>query len=360
MTESSEVFFVPVENATSLEVQAASLHVLLERAGFSRLINKGDTACIKMHFGEEGNAGYVSPQLVQVISAEVNACGARSICADTNTLYRGRRTNSKDHYALACSHGFSPGETGAELVIPDDTVTASKATVAAYGRLLAKVHTFRLFTDAELLVGVAHFKGHLMAGFGGALKNIGMGCATREGKLMQHCAAPPFLVDKNCVGCAACCRVCPADAITISNNRAVIDPDRCIGCASCIAACKSDAIELDWGSGAALIVEKMVEYAAAILQQARKRLFVNVATRITAECDCIATDDPRIIPDVGILASTDPVALDQASYDLSCLRAGGFDPFRKAHPRRDPLQQLDFAERAGIGVRSYTLVKVVC
>jgi len=354
----STVYFFPIENTMSVDEQRGGLRALLMQAEFSPLITNGETACVKMHFGEEGNTGYVSPQLVQTISAEVNARGGTCICADTNTLYRGQRTCSRDHYALACSHGFTDDATGAVLTIPDDADVNKKVSIPAQGRVITEAHTFRLFTGADLLIGLAHFKGHLMAGFGGALKNIGMGCATREGKLAQHCAAAPFIVPANCIGCGACTLVCPGEAITLVDTKAVLDAARCIGCASCVAACKSDAVELDWGSGAALIIEKMVDYTAAIVKNVKKKLFINVATHITAECDCIAGDDPRIIPDIGILASTDPVALDQASYDLSCVGAGGFDPYRKAHPRRDPLRQLDLAERAGIGVRSYTLVKV--
>jgi len=358
MAAASDVYFVAVENDTSADERVRRLGLLIDKSGLSSMIAPGSTVCIKMHFGEAGNTGFVPPALVRVITDTVGTSGGSSVCTDTNTLYRGRRTNSNDHAALAREHGFDESATGARLYIPDDREPDVAMALSGAGRLAGTVHSFRFFSEVDLLIGLAHFKGHMVTGFGGALKNIGMGCATREGKLSQHCAVAPFVNEKNCIGCGACSDVCPADAVAITAGKAAIDPQRCIGCASCIAACGSNAVELDWGSGAGNMSEKMVEYAAAILKAAKKTFFISIAQHITAECDCIAGDDPRIIPDIGYCASTDPLALDQACYDLSCMAAGGHDPYRKAHRWRNPVAQLDHAEQLGIGSRAYSLVKV--
>ncbi|MBN1307386.1 MAG: DUF362 domain-containing protein [Chitinispirillaceae bacterium] len=358
MSSSNNVWFVPATETDSTASVAEKLRILLGRFGFSGLIAEGSVAQVKMHFGERGNRGYVRPELVRTITDAIRSRGGRAAVSDTNTLYRGLRTNCNDHLRLARRHGFTDESVGGVVEIPDDKNASLAASVPVSGRFIASAKVLRRYIDAPLLVGLAHFKGHMVTGFGGALKNIGMGCATRGGKLAQHAAVAPFIIKKKCIGCGACRDVCPADAITIINGTAHLDAAKCIGCASCIAACGNDSAELDWRGGAGSLPEKMVEYAAAVLRSPGKKLFVNVALRITAECDCLAKDDPRIAPDVGLLVASDPVAIDQASYDLVCTKAGGFDPFRKAHPERDPLRQLDYAERMSLGKRNYELVTV--
>jgi uncharacterized Fe-S center protein len=221
-----------------------------------------------------------------------------------------------------------------------------------------KAKVLRLYRESQALVGVAHFKGHLMTGFGGAIKNIGMGCASREGKLEQHSNVCPVVRVKQCTGCGACEAVCPAGAVAVVNGKSKITPSKCIGCASCIAACVYGAMDVNWGAGSGAMVERMVEYAAAVLQGRKKAAYVNFATKITAECDCLAKDDPCIVDDVGIFASADPVAIDQACFDMVREKAGGTDVFEKAHPGRNSLKQLEYAEKLGLGSRSYGLITV--
>jgi uncharacterized Fe-S center protein len=212
--------------------------------------------------------------------------------------------------------------------------------------------------DADAFVGIAHFKGHLMTGFGGALKNVGMGCATRDGKLVQHCDIAPFIKEKKCVGCRQCEAVCPAKAIVMKADKAVLGDSLCIGCASCIAACTHDAIDIKWEAGGSLIQQKMTEYAKAVLRGRQGNvLFVNFAITITKECDCLAKDDPRIVPDVGLFVSSDPVSVDKACLDL-VLEAAGRDIFREVHPKRDGNIQLKHAAKIGLGSLEYELTRV--
>lgn len=350
---------MPVDAATSSVRRIALLGALVESSGLFAAFPRDTVATVKMHFGEEGNRGYISPEMVRVIADTVAKRGGTTVVSDTNTLYRGRRTNSREHLILAREHGFTDEAVGGTVEIPDETDPALSTEVALDGgRYFTTVKLVSRYVQSDFLVGLAHFKGHLVAGFGGAIKNIGMGCATREGKLAQHATVSPYIIMKNCVGCGACCSVCPQDAITLIGGKAVLDAKRCIGCASCIAACKSDAVEVDWGGGKDSVPDKMAEYTAAVCRTPGSKVFINVATKITAECDCLAQDDPVIVPDVGLFISTDPVALDQACYDLVCRKAGGYDPFRKAHPGRDSLRQLDYAERMGVGSRNYELVTV--
>ncbi len=216
----------------------------------------------------------------------------------------------------------------------------------------------RFFKEADVIIDVAHFKGHMMTGFGGALKNLGMGCASREGKLEQHSDISPFVIKNRCVGCGACAGVCAVKAIIIKNKKARIKSAQCIGCASCIAACQYNAIDVDWEAGGNVIQEKMVEYTKAVLQGKEKKcVFFNFATKITQECDCLAQDDPRIVPDIGICAASDPVSIDKACLDLVKKRAGK-DVFKAVHPKRDGLTQLRYASGLGLGSLEYNLITV--
>jgi len=311
-----------------------------------------------MHFGEEGNAGFVRPELVRLAVDRLRARGAQPFLCDTNTLYRGRRTRSEDHLLLASEHGFTPKRAGAKVVIPDDSRPENVLTVRPRGRWIETAKIVKAFADAGGLLGIAHFKGHLVSGFGGALKNVGMGCASREGKLAQHSTASPVINRELCTACGACVPACPVGAIRLGEGASILDSALCTGCASCLAVCESGALQADWASGGRTLQEKMVEYAKAVLDLQRGRCaFVNFCVKITAECDCLAKDDPRICPDVGILASQDPVALDQACLDAT-VKAAGSDVFEAAHPGRGGERQLVHAESLGLGLRAYELSEV--
>ncbi|MFC1699493.1 DUF362 domain-containing protein [Candidatus Omnitrophota bacterium] len=311
-----------------------------------------------MHFGEENNTGYVRPEYVAVVNAALAAKKARPFLSDTNTLYRGMRTNCRDHLKIAYEHGFTPEVTGAPVIIPDDTKKENLACLQIDQRFIKQAKVAKVFLDADVILGIAHFKGHMMTGFGAALKNIGMGCASRKGKLEQHSDVSPIVYSDKCVGCGQCIEVCPAEAITLKKDQALINNSKCIGCASCLAACPEKAIDVDWEAGSAMIQEKMIEYTYAVLRDRLDRaVFLNFAIKITQECDCLAGDDPRIAPDIGILASRDPVSLDQACYDLA-KKASGKDIFKQVHPKRDANRQLAYAAGLGLGQLDYKLIKV--
>ena len=354
----SRVYFVPVQDSDTSMVIQSKLHTVLLTSGLLDCVNENDKVVIKMHFGEEDNTGFVRPEYVRTIVDLIAAKKASAVLSDTNTLYVGRRVRSAEHEKLAREHGFTKDNTGAVVVVPDERDGGNCVTVGVNKTFVKDAKVLKLYRDADVLVGVAHFKGHLVTGFGGALKNIGMGCASREGKLAQHSSVSPVAYSEKCTGCGECASasVCQVEAISLVNNKSTINGAKCIGCASCIAACRFEAIDVNWGSGAGTLQEKMAEYAYAVLHGRKNNIFVNVATKITAECDCLAKDDPRIVPDVGILVSTDPVALDQASYDLVCQKANGRDVFKEAHPKSDSRKQLGHAEKLGLGEKKYELV----
>ncbi len=355
----SKVYFVPVDEfENTIEVQS-KFRNLLKIAGLLDCVKDGDKAVIKMHFGEEGNTGYVRPEMIRTITDLVKEKNGSCVISDTNTLYRGRRVRSEEHEKLAREHGFIAMTAGALAVVPDERDAENCVSVPVNKSFVKEAKILRLYRNADVLIGVAHFKGHMVTGFGGALKNIGMGCASREGKLFQHSTLSPVVYAKKCTGCGECASVCPVDAIFLVKNISTIDQTKCIGCASCIAACRFDAIDVNWGASAGVLQEKMTEYAYAVLHGRKKNLFVNFATKITAECDCLAKDDPRIVGDVGILVSNDPVAIDQASYDLVCQKAGGRDVFKESHPKSESRKQIGHAEKLGLGTKNYELVRVL-
>jgi len=353
----SKVYYICVSNSDSQSSIKDKLSQLFTKSKLLDFLHKGERVAIKMHFGEEGNTGFVRPEFVRIACDRIIENGAHPFISDTNTLYRGRRTNTSGHLKLAYEHGFTLEICGAEVIIPDDTKKENIAEVVVNHAYIKIAKVAKLFLEADVLIGIAHFKGHIMTGFGGALKNIGMGCATREGKLSQHSDISPIVYASNCTGCGACVEACPVDAIAITDNKAKIDNAKCIGCATCIAVCNFSAVDVNWGAGGGTMQEKMIEYASAVLKSKKKAAFINFATKITKECDCLAKDDPRIVPDVGILASFDPVALDKASFDL-VNKAAGRDIFKEAHPERDGLKQLKHAVALGLGSLEYELVAI--
>jgi uncharacterized Fe-S center protein len=354
----SKVYFIRVDNSNDRQDIKQKFFRLLNVSGLLNFIRKGDKVAIKMHFGEEGNTGYVRPEYVRVACENILERQASCFLSDTNTLYRGKRMNSQDHLKLSYEHGFTRDNCAADVVIPDETRKENCAQIYINQKFIKTAKVVKLFLQADALLGIAHFKGHIMTGFGGALKNIGMGCATREGKLAQHSDISPYVIVQKCIACGECIKACPQDTIFLKNKKAYIDPAKCIGCASCIAACLQNAIEVNWEAGGSNMQEKMIEYTKAVLQDKQdKSAFINFAIKITKECDCLAKDDPRIVPDVGIFASRDPVSIDKASLDLVNKQAGK-DLFKEAHPTRDWSRQLKYAYTLGLGNLEYDLIEL--
>ncbi|MBN1128355.1 MAG: DUF362 domain-containing protein [Chitinispirillaceae bacterium] len=288
---------------------------LLAAAG--ALAGNDELVAIKVHVGENGNLSYVNHDYARLAIETVRKGGGKPFCTDTNTLYSGGRHNAVDHHATALRHGYFSGTIGAPFIVADGLRGLDYEELPVSGKHFRKAKIGSALCQAGALLVLSHFKGHCEMGFGGAIKNLGMGCAAIPGKLDLHSSSQPEQKPEKCVACGQCVRRCPEGAIAWKNKKAVIDYGRCIGCGQCVAACGYGAMNVKWESHGEALLEKVAEYAAAV--QARytgKCVFVNFAFAITPDCDCWDYNDAPLVQDVGILASANPVALDRATLDL--------------------------------------------
>ena len=340
---------------------------LLAAAGLGETIQPAKNIAVKIHFGERGNTAFVRPVLVRRIVQEIKALGGMPYLTDTCTLYRGSRETAPAHIVTAIENGFAYSVVGAPIVIADGIRGTTGRKVRVDLPRKKSVSIGQAILDADALVVVSHFKGHELSGFGGALKNLGMGCATREGKLDQHSGISPVVKADKCVLCGACHRTCGFKAITLGEDAASIDETKCVGCGECIVVCPEEAISVRWIAQAVETMEKMVEYAYGATN-GKPAIYINFLTQISPACDCYGHADAPIVPDIGIAASLDPVALDAACADLvnrapgmsgsklSSAHAPGADKFRDVYPSIDWTVQLAHAEQIGMGSRAYELI----
>jgi hypothetical protein len=354
----SKVYLTLTNDDMALEEINSKLANLIDKIKPFQNIKKDNLVAIKLHFGEEENVGYINPDFVSTIVKAIKKRNAKVFLTDTNTLYKGSRTNTIDHLDIAYRHGFRLDRVGASVVIADGIKSDEDQEVKLKGKFIKSAYIATGIYKADFLVVISHFKGHIMAGFGGAIKNLGMGCASRRGKLVQHGGVAPFVKIEKCVSCGLCIKSCPVEAIKFVNKKAKINSQVCIGCAGCIAVCPISAIDVQWEKGADTINEKIVEYAkAAITNKKDNCIYFNFAIKITKDCDCIAKDEPKICPDIGIFVSFDPVAIDQACVD-KINQISKKDIFRQQHPNRDWQRQLEHSTEIGLGRRTYELVQI--
>jgi len=345
---------------------------LLERVGLKEKVRKNFLVAVKIHFGERGNTAFVRPVFVRPVVDRIRKHGGKPFLTDTNTLYVGSRGDSVNHYGNAIENGFGYAAVGAPVIIAGGLRGNRAVNVPVNLKHYREVEIATEIADADALVGITHFKGHEMSGFGGTLKNFGMGAASRQGKLSMHSTTSPFVKSGHCSGCQSCLQWCAYGALQMGDaKKAEIDSDLCTGCGACLPTCPEGAIRIIWDSGIQQMQERMVEYAYGAINPARDRsVFVNFLMNITPLCDCYPFSDAPIVQDIGIAASVDPVALDQASVDLVNGQPGnrdsaltvnlspGEDKFRGVAPEIDWSVQLSHAEKIGLGERSYRLVRI--
>jgi uncharacterized protein len=366
----SEVLFVPARVAHNRGL-IQRFGTLVDRLGLAT-VSEGDTVALKVHFGDDGTTAYVRPQFARKLVDRVKARGGHPFLTDTCTLYMGRRQQAIPHLELAMENGFSYATVGAPLVIGDGIRSKEVAEVDVPGRHFQSVRYAAAVHNADALLCISHVKGHLAVGFGGAIKNLSMGLGSRAMKQAMHADVKPEINEDRCEACGECVEICPADAVVLAEGVASFDHELCIGCAECIAVCDPGALRLLWNEQADLIQEKMVEVAAGVLAaKPGKAAYFNFLVEITPDCDCFPWSDNPIVNNVGILASTDPVAIDQASADLVNAQQGlpgsrlpeaaaapGQDKLRALYPDIDWTRQLSYAEQMGLGNREYQLVEI--
>ncbi len=331
------------------------VEILLKEVGINEIVKKDDLVAIKIHFGEYGNLAYIRPNYVRVVTDMVKNLGAKPFVTDANTLYKGSRSNAVDHLRTATLNGFTPEVVGAPIIIADGLRGSDEIEVKIDGNYVKKAKIGSAIALSDVLIAMTHFKGHEQTGFGGALKNIGMGSASRSGKLEQHSTSKPVVTVENCVACGMCEKYCPTGAVKVDKH-AIINYDICIGCGQCVAMCNYGAMVPEWNASSQLLSRKIVEYSKAVMKD-KKSIFLSFITQVSPDCDCWPINKPPIAPDIGIAASTDPVALDQACVDL-VIKTVGEDPFIKVHPDVSWEEQLKHAEKIGLGSRQYDLKMV--
>ncbi len=366
----SKVYFSDLRTSYK-ENLLSKLARLIDSGGLEDFITPRSLVAIKLHFGEKGNTAFIRPLFIRRIVDQVKDLGASPFLTDCNTLYAGTRGDSVSHYNTAIENGFSYSVVNAPIIIADGLRGASYSKVRINKKNINIAYLGKEIVESDALISVAHFKGHELGGFGGTIKNLGMGCASRKGKLMQHSGLCPKIKIKKCVGCGDCVQHCSQNAISLNEDKAKIDPEKCVGCGECILICTNSAIYVQMIKDISIFQKKMVEYAFAVLKgKSGKAFFVSFLTNISPACDCYGHSDAPIVPDIGILVSKDPVAIDQASVDLvnrqaatdnSCLTSSkrpGEDKFRAIYPKIDWDIQLEYAQKIGLGSREYEIIKI--
>lgn len=353
----SKVWYSPIQEVNNKEI-SDSIIKLHQAADFDNIFSVDDFTAIKLHFGEKNNIGYIKPDWLKPYIDLVKETGCKPFLTDTNTLYKGQRTNSIDHAMQAYEHGFSIENLGIPVIIADGLLSKNYSEVKVPGIHFKSVKIANDILHSNSMIVLSHLTGHILSGFGAAIKNLAMGAAPRSGKQVQHADIKPIVNLEKCIGCSLCKQWCPKDAIEIYDGVAKIDLDRCYGCAECIATCRHDAIKHSFEGASKPLQQKMVEYAlGAILDKKGKVCYFNFLIHITKECDCMAKVQDKICNDIGVLASYDPVAIDQASMDLLCNK-NNEDILRKLWPNNDYNIQLDYAENIGLGSKLYELIEV--
>ena len=366
----SKVFFADMR-AGHKENLFDKISKLLSLTGLGQQVSEGDLTAVKIHFGEKGNSAFIRPIFARRVVEEIKKLGAMPFLTDSSTLYPGERKEAVSALTCAIENGFGYACVGAPLIISDGLRGVTETEIATDGELLKKVFIGTEIVEADALVCLTHFKCHELTGFGGAIKNLGMGCASRKGKLVQHSTVAPRVAEKYCTGCGVCLKACAHNAIRIIEAKASIDPQLCAGCSRCITVCPVKTIHIQWNEASDLVMKKMAEYAkGALIGKAGKAVYLSFITQVSPACDCYGHTDAPIVNDIGICASIDPVAIDQACADLvnaargnegSALKTGhepGGDKFRGVYPEIPWEVQLEHGEGIGLGARMYELVKI--
>ena len=367
----SKVYFADLRTDVHENLQQ-KLTRLMKTAGMGDIDFQDKFVAIKLHFGEPGNLAFLRPNWARTVADFVKERGGKPFLTDCNTLYVGGRKNALDHMDSAMLNGFNPMTTGCQIIIADGLKGSDEVEVPVVGGEYVKnAKIGRAVMDADVFISLTHFKGHEEAGFGGCLKKIGMGCGSRAGKMEQHNAGKPHVAEKHCIGCGQCRKICAHGAPIIENGKAHIDHDKCVGCGRCIAVCPKNAVQINWDETTINLNRKIAEYTKAVVD-GRPCFHISLVIDVSPNCDCRPENDMAIVPNVGMFASFDPVALDMACVDAvnaqtplrgsaaddAHAKAHVHDHFQRLHPDTNWRSCLEHGEKIGIGTREYELIKI--
>ena len=368
---SSIVYLARMRIKSPEENNAKKIVRLCESAGLLRIINEGDLTAIKLHFGELGNDTFIKPVYVRQIVDLVRNISGKPFLTDTNTMYIGSRHNATDHIITAIRHGFAYAVVDAPVIIADGLTGNNYAEVPIRGKHFSSVKIARDILDSQAMIVLSHVKGHALAGFGGAIKNLAMGCAPPLGKRDQHQGMQAEVCDADCIGCGYCLTQCPFQAISMKNEKAFVDKSICYGCSACLQVCPEHVISFMWKRDVPVFLERMAEYAlGAVAGLKEKVLYISFLTDITPDCDCVPWSDSPIVPDIGFLASTDPVAIDAAALDLinaekglecsslHCHHEPGENKFTGVWEYVEGRHIVEYGHSIGLGSKDYSLVEL--
>lgn len=373
--EKSKVYFTNFRTIAFGDGLPTKLKKLIKKAGIGQIDMDGKFVAIKMHFGELGNISYLRPNYAKAVADVVKELGGRPFLTDCNTMYPGSRKNALEHLECAWENGFSPLSVGCPILIGDGLKGTDDIDVPVNGGEYVKnAKIGRAVMDADVFISLTHFKGHEMTGFGGAIKNIGMGCGSRAGKTEQHCSGKPHIEEPLCRGCRKCQKECANGGLIFdeASRKMHVDQEHCVGCGRCLGACNFDAIVFDSDDAVELLNYRMAEYAKAVVD-GRPCFHISLVVDVSPNCDCHGENDAPILPNLGMFASFDPLALDQACAD-ACLAAAPMpgsqlsdhladphfhdhhDHFKNSTPESEWKSCLEHAEKIGLGSRDYELI----
>lgn len=375
--EKAKVYFTDFRTPYGGDTMPGKLKKLIRKAGIAQLNLEGQFVAIKIHFGELGNVSYLRPNYARAVVDVVKELGGKPFLTDCNTLYPGSRKNALEHLYCAWENGFTPLTVGCPILIGDGLKGTDDIEVPVQGgEYVKKAKIGRAVMDADVIISLTHFKGHETTGFGGALKNLGMGCGSRAGKKEQHNNGKAYVQQELCRGCRRCMRECANDGLVFDakKRKMHVDKEHCVGCGRCVGACNFDAIDFEDPNSNQMLNYRIAEYAKAVVD-GRPQFHISMVMDISPNCDCHEENDAPILPDVGMFASFDPLALDQACVDacMKCeplpnsqlgehLRDPHFedhhDHFTNSTPESEWQSCLSHAEKIGLGTRAYELIKL--
>ncbi|MHC4555954.1 MAG: DUF362 domain-containing protein [Planctomycetota bacterium] len=355
----SNVYFIKASINDGEQTISEKARRLFKAGGFADCFEENDFTAVKVHVGEDGNNTYTKAPCIKGLVDELLALKTKPFVTDTSTLYVGQRHNAIDHAILAARHGFGLDELGVPFITPDGLSGTAGTAVEVNGQINKEVFIAYDIARCQSILSVAHLTGHVAAGLGATLKTLGMGCASKKGKMKQH-AALKLSISDDCTHCGVCFDYCPADAITLDDVKAHIDQDKCIGCAECMAVCRFGAVRCNWGQETEVLQKSIAEYALGVLKGKENRaVFFNFLLSITKDCDCFDTPNmPKMVDDIGIAASANPVAVDRAALDLVEKKAGQKLAELLENVKLNTRCQIEHAESIGLGSSSYRLIEI--